>query len=87
MDLVRVASGVSALRLPIAYTLQLLVSSRDTHVFSVCPEPLVMRVSQARYIVPTLVLFSSWCTVVVRLVSQFLSVCLGCFSRVDNRKQ
>ena len=36
-DLVRVASGASAFRMPIAYSLQLLVSSRDGLVFSVLP--------------------------------------------------
>ena len=73
MDLVRFASGVSALRMPIAQTSELLVSSCDTHVFSVCPEPLVMRASQARYFVYTLLLFS----VGVRLLSDFFpSFCL-----------
>ena len=45
-------------------------------MFSVCPEPLVMRAYQARYIVSTHLLVFGWSTTVVRLVSQFLSVCL-----------
>ena len=76
MDLVRVASGASALRMPIAYTLELLVSSRDGFVFSVLPRTSYYAgISSTDTLFPHLLVFG-WSTAVVRLVSQFLSVCL-----------
>ena len=72
MDLVRSVSGTTAMLLLIVCNLLLSVSSRDTHVFSVCREPLVMWADQARYIVYTFFLFS----VGVRLLSDlFPSLC------------